>query len=121
MSTWNETDLRSIAGTDELKVAGRRNDGTLRTLTIVWHVVVDGRLYVRSVRGSDGQWYRGVIRYHEGAVSWDGETHDVVYVPDASIDGAIDAAYVEKYGDNSASRSIRTPEARATTLRVEPR
>jgi hypothetical protein len=42
----------------------------------------------------------------------------------AAIDGdgdAIDRAYHAKYGDGPAVRSITSPQATATTLRVEPR
>jgi hypothetical protein len=105
----------------EIRVAGRRRDGSLRTLTIVWHVVVDGKLYVRSVRGAEGSWYKGVLRHHEGAISWDGSTRDVSYVPDHTADDRIDAAYFGKYGNGSPTRAITNAEARATTLRVEPR
>ncbi|MFZ2527350.1 MAG: DUF2255 family protein [Rhodococcus sp. (in: high G+C Gram-positive bacteria)] len=121
MSTWNENDRRSLERVGEIRVAGRRRDGTVRTPVIVWHVVVDGDVYVRSVRGSDGQWYRGVLRSLEGTISWDGTTRDVTYIPDDSADDAVDVAYAAKYGESSATRSITSLDARATTLRVEPR
>ena len=121
MTSWSEEELRSIADVGEIRVAGRRDDGSLRPLVIVWHVVVDGALYVRSVRGTSGKWYRGVTRHHEGAISWRGGTHDVAYVSDSTKDAEIDAAYFEKYGRGSASRSITSAEAAATTLRIEPK
>lgn len=121
MSTWSEEDLRAIERMGEIRVAGRRDDGSLRPLVIVWHVVVDGALYARSVYGSRGKWYQGVIRHHEGVISWAGQTRDVTYVPDYAHDAAIDAAYFAKYGDGSSTRSITSAEAAATTLRIEPR
>ena len=42
----------------QVRVAGRRADGSSRTLVIVWHVVVDGELYLRSVKGPQGEWYK---------------------------------------------------------------
>ena len=121
MSTWTAEELRTLDRISEVRVAGRRRDGSLRTLTIVWHVVVDGKLYVRSVRGAEGSWYKGVLRHHEGAISWNGSTRDVSYVPDHTADDRIDAAYFGKYGNGSPTRAITNAEARATTLRVEPR
>ncbi|MEU6644537.1 DUF2255 family protein [Saccharomonospora sp. NPDC046836] len=121
MSAWTDDEFRSLARAGEIRVAGRRQNGSLRTLVIVWHVIVDGKLYARSVRGADGQWYKGVTRHFEGAISWGGRTRQVTYIPDDSADDAIDAAYAAKYGNGSATRSITGAEARATTLRIEAR
>jgi hypothetical protein len=121
MSNWNDQELRALERVREIRVAGRREDGSLRTLVIVWHVVVDGALYIRSVRGTNGQWYQGVTQHFEGAISWDGETREVSYANDASCDAAIDAAYRAKYGTGSPVRAITSADARATTLRIDPR
>ncbi|GAA1525964.1 DUF2255 family protein [Kribbella lupini] len=121
MSTWTAEELATLDRIDEIRVAGRRKDGSLRTLTIVWHVVVDGSLYVRSVRGAEGAWYQGVVHHHEGAIAWDGETRAVSFIPDTTVDDQLDAAYYKKYGTGSSSQAITNAAARATTLRVEPR
>lgn len=121
MSAWTADELRTLDRVGEIRVAGRRDDGTPRPLVVIWHVVVEAKLYVRSVRGVAGGWYKGVIRHHEGVIAWDGQTRDVTYVPDDSADGAVDAAYFAKYGHGAPSRAITSAEARVTTLRVEPR
>src|SRR5262249_8241893 len=120
-SPWTEAELRSLDRISEIRVAGRRQDGSLRTLTIVWHVVVDGNLYVRSVRGAEGAWYKGVLRHHQGAIAWGAEHRDVSYLSDHTIDSRLDAAYVTKYGNGSPTRAITNATAKATTLRIEPR
>jgi len=121
MPAWTPQELRSLDRAHEIRVAGRRKDGSLRSLVTIWHVVVDGALYARSVKGTEGQWYKGVIRHFEGAVSWGGQTRDVAYTPDDSHDAAIDAAYAAKYGNGSATRAITTQAATETTLRIDPR
>jgi hypothetical protein len=121
MTTWTAQELDSLDQAYEIRIAGRREDGTLRNLVIVWHVVVDGALYARSVRGTQGNWYRGAIRFFEGAISWGGQTRDVTYTLDDSRDTAIDAAYAAKYGSGSATRAITSETAKQTTLRIEPR
>lgn len=121
MSTWTEAELREFDQIREIRVAGRREDGSQRTLVIIWCVVVDGTLYVRSVHGPNGVWYQGVIRYHQGTVAWNEGTRDAAYIPDGSADDSIDAAYFRKYGNGESSRLITRPTARSTTLRVEPR
>ena len=72
MSGWPATDLAAIEADDEMRVAARRPDGTLRNLRIVWHVVVDDALYIRSVRGEAGAWYRGIQRTWSGVVDTGG-------------------------------------------------
>ncbi|WP_344377592.1 DUF2255 family protein [Agromyces tropicus] len=121
MTDWSTRDLDAIDRASEIRVAGRRGDGSLRTLTTIWHVVVDGALYVRSYKGPDGQWYRGVQHHHEGAIRWNGRTVDVAFVPDASHDAEVDAAYLAKYGDGGPTRAMIRRPATGTTLRVEPR
>lgn len=121
MTTWTAQELSSLDRTGEIRVAGRRDDGSLRKLVIIWHVVVDDALYARSVRGTEGKWYQGVIEHFEGAISWGGQTRDVTYTLDDSRDAAIDAAYAAKYGNGSATRAITNATAKQTTLRIDPR
>lgn len=121
MTTWTPEDLAAIDGDGELRVAAHRPDGTLRTARIVWHVVVDDALFIRSVRGQDGAWYRGVQRTGTGEIDAGGVRAEVTFTPDDTHDDAIDRAYHVKYGNGSAVRSITSPVATATTLRVDRR
>lgn len=121
VTTWTTEELARLDRIGEVRVAGRRDDGSPRTLVIVWHVVVDGQLYLRSVRGPEGGWYRGVTRYSEGFLSFDGQNRAVTYRRDSSRDAEVDAAYVAKYGTGSPTRAITNDLSKQTTLRVEPR
>src|SRR5947209_8486160 len=48
----------AVGAADEVEIDTRRRSGeTVRT--VIWAVVDDGRVYVRSVRAEDGAWYRG--------------------------------------------------------------
>ncbi|MGF0118360.1 DUF2255 family protein [Promicromonospora sp. Marseille-Q5078] len=121
MTGWTAADLAAIDGDGELHVAAHRPDGTLRTPRIVWHVVTDGALYVRSVRGQDGAWYQGVQRTGTGTIEAGGVHAEVTFTRDDAHDEAVDRAYHAKYGDGEAVRRITSPEATSTTLRVDPR
>ncbi|WP_320775884.1 DUF2255 family protein [Streptomyces sp. CRN 30] len=59
MTDWNESDLSGIGAAEELHLETGRADGTLRAPVTMWVVRIDNRLYVRSVKGVDGAWYRG--------------------------------------------------------------
>lgn len=120
MDAWTPEELDQLGRADTIRVAGRRMDGSSRTLVIVWQVVVDGVLYLRSVKGPEGEWYKGVARHHEGFISRGGNTRAVVFTRDEDHDPAIDAAYLEKYGDGPSTTAINTDLAKQTTLRVDP-
>lgn len=119
MTTGTRPDLATIDRADEVRVAAHRPDGTLRPATIVCHVVVDGALFIRSVRGEDGAWYRAVRRTGTGTIDAGGAHADVTFTRDDSHDPEIDRAYHAKYGNGSPVRSITSSTATATTLRID--
>ena len=121
MSAWPEVELARIAKAGELRIAGRRTDGTLRKLVIIWQVRAGDELFVRSVNGPTAAWYRGTEELGEGRIESGGVSKDVVFTSDATQDPEVDAAYRAKYGTGSSVRAITSPTATSTTLRVDPR
>ncbi|MEP7332632.1 MAG: DUF2255 family protein [Terracoccus sp.] len=120
MTLWTPTDLATIGFDEELSIAATGPDGTECTPQIIWHVVVDNALYIRSVRGTGGAWYRSVRRTGAGTIYVGGIHFKVIFHADNTKDDAVDDAYRDKYGSGSSVRTITTPEARASTLRVDP-
>ena len=123
MPTWNPTELGTSAASDEIEISSLREDGSLTKPVTIWAVRVGEELYVRSVRGDAGGWYKAAERRHEGRIEADDTAADVTY-EDAPhhLDDEIDAAYKEKYGYPSSSvDSVTTEDAKATTLRIVPR
>jgi hypothetical protein len=123
MSEWTDDELSRIGEAEELEIASRRRDETLRSAVTIW-VVRDGDdLYVRSVNGRTSSWFRGVEVRHEGHIRAGGVDKDVTFVETQNLNDAIDAAYRAKYrryADNIVG-SIVTPNARAATLKLVPR
>jgi hypothetical protein len=121
--TWTADELDRIDARDELQIAARRGDGSLRAPVIIWVVREGDELYVRSVNGPDAAWYRATHARHEGHVSAGGVEKDVAF-EDASgrLDDRLDAAYRSKYRRYSENtlRAITSPRARSTTLRLVP-
>jgi len=58
MTTWTPSELQSIGAAEELQLASRRPDGSLRPFVTMWVVRASGDLYVRSAYGPDNPWYR---------------------------------------------------------------
>ena len=121
MSNWTEDELARIGDASELRIAGRRADGTLRPLVIIWQVRVGDELYVRSVRGSDAAWFRGTQALGEGHIESAGIARDVLFVRDDQHDAQVDAAYRAKYGSGSSVDAITSDLATSTTLRLDPK
>jgi hypothetical protein len=120
---WTSEELERIAASDELEIAPRRTDGTLRKPVPIWVVRAGEDLYVRSWRGAGGGWYRGASATHEGRVSAGGVEKDVMF-EDAGdeVDAAVDAGYRRKYGRYSGYvEPMVAPQAPATTLKLVPR
>lgn len=119
LTAWTDGELAAIAGANELTVAPSRDDGTLRSPRIVWVVRRGDDLYIRSVNGGEGAWFRGVQAHNAGHISAGGVQADVSFEEaDHGLDDAIDEEYRGKYGRSSAVERITSPKARATTLRI---
>ena len=120
---WTINDLTRIGDADDLHIAPRRKDGTLRRAVPIWVVRVGDELYVRSWRGDGGRWYRAARASGEGQVSAGGVSKDVALLAAGDeVNDAVDAAFREKYGRYTGYvEPMVAPQARATTLRLVPR
>lgn len=124
MAGWTSDELIKIGNAQELELASRRRDGTLRSPVTMW-VVRDGDdLYVRSMRGRSGAWFRGIQTRHEGHIRTGGVARDVAFADvDPALNGRIDAAYRSKYRQHGARviGGVVNPESRAATIKLVPR
>jgi hypothetical protein len=124
MTGWTSDELNKIAAADELEIASIRLDGTLRNLVTIWVVRLGDDLYVRSVNGRTGAWFRSTQVRHKGRIGAGGVEKDVTFVDaDDGINDQIDDAYRSKYRRYAPSivGSVLTPEARSATIRLVPR
>jgi hypothetical protein len=122
LTTWSGDELSTIGDASELEVTSLRGDGSLRKPRTIWVVRHGDDLYVRSVRGSEGAWFRGVQERHDGRISSGGLDRDVTFEDaDHALDDEIDEEYRRKYGRTStAVDRITSADARSTTLRLVP-
>jgi hypothetical protein len=123
MTAWTNDELTKIGTAEELQIASQRRNGTLRNPVTVWVVRHGDDLYVRSVRGRTGAWFRGAQARHEGHISAGGVEKDVTFIEgDDAINDVLDAAYRDKYRRYAANivGSTVTPQAREATLKLVP-
>jgi hypothetical protein len=125
MTTWTSNELSKIGTAEELEIASRRADGTLRNPVTIWVVRLGDDLYVRAVNGRTFGWFRGTQTRHEGHIEAGGIEKDVTFVEvdaDNDLHERIDAAYWAKYRHFAQYvPPVVTPEARAATIKLVPR
>ena len=118
---FEEYDLDLLASTKEVRVETRSKTGEVHR-TIVWPVVRDGAVYLRSYRGPAGRWYREAVADPDIALLFDRRrvpARAVQATDDASVE-ACSQALREKYPRSYSLEAMLVPDVLATTLRIEP-
>jgi hypothetical protein len=123
-TTWTSDELSSIEAAQELEIAPRRRDGTLRKPVPIWVVRAGDDIHVRAAYGPDTGWHRVARTSREGRIRAGGVEKDVT-IEDArdAVNDEVDAAYRAKYRGYAAGivDGITNAQARSTTLRLVPR
>jgi hypothetical protein len=124
MSTWTNEELDLIGSAEELLIASRRRDGTLRNPVIIWVVRLGDDLYIRSVNGRTSAWFRGTLQCHKGHIQAGGVDKDIVFeeVVETVIIDRIDDSYRIKYHKYAPQyvEPLMVPDARAATIKLVP-
>ena len=98
MTAWTDDELASVGRAEELQLASRRGDGTLRPYVTMWVVRSGDELYVRSAYGANNPWYRRAKASGVGRIRAGGVEHDVTFAESvATAHQDIDKAYHAKY------------------------
>lgn len=124
MTAWPTEIAQQIASTDDFHIAPFRPDGqTPGTLTWIWSVVIDGRVFVRAWNGIRGRWYQAALAQRAGKITAAGTEHDVTFTPidDPDLGARIDAAYEAKYAGSPYLPPMIATGPKAATVEVTPR
>jgi len=124
MPAWIKEDLAKVGNAEELRIASRRPDGSLRPYVTIWAVRVDDDIYVRSAAGPGNPWFRRALASGVGRIRAGGVERDVAFEDPApeTTDGITAAcrAKYDRYGPKIVG-TVVSPEAVASTLRLVPR
>lgn len=98
---------------------GRHPDSNV----VVWAVVLDDAVFVRSARGAKGRWYRDLAGGDTATVEAGARRLAVraIRVDDPATIERVSGEYRRKYGSSPYLQSVLRPEVVATTLRLDPR
>ena len=90
--------------------------------TIIWVVVDDGDVFVRSVRGDGGKWYQRALADPEVALRVGDDRLPFRAVPAADAESVerVSEALRRKYNPGASLDSMLLREVLGTTLRLAP-
>ena len=90
---------------------------------VIWVVVAGDEVFVRSVRGGKGRWYRDLATGGSATLEFAGRRLEVQALPASDADSITRASreYLRKYQPSPYAQAMVKPEVLPTTLRLEPR
>ena len=117
--TFDAATLASLRSTREVRIrtARHRNRGV-----VIWIVVADDAVFVRSVRGPAGKWFVAAAADGQATLEVDDRQLAVRVVPvtDHATIEAVSQTFLTKYATSPYARSIVAPDTLTTTLRLDP-
>ena len=114
-------ELHLIDRTDEVEIETTSGDGPTHR-TIIWAIVDDDAVFIRSYRGPTARWYREALANPAVALHVDGRRLAATAVPAADL-ASIERSsqgFARKYRDDPATPKMLRPEVLDLTLRLEP-
>lgn len=118
--SFNTDALEKLDSTQEVHI--ETNEGGRAYRTIIWIVVDDGEVFIRSVRGDSGKWYQRALTDPNVAVITGNDRIPAIAVP-ASDPGSVervDQALRDKYRPGGSLDAMLRPEVLGTTMRLDP-
>jgi hypothetical protein len=119
--TFPSEDLATLDATKEIEVETRSASGVVHR-AVVWPVVRDDVVYLRSFRAERGRWYREALADSSIALIVAGRRLPARAVPaadPASIEACSEGLRA-KYRRSQSLAAMLTPEVLPTTVRVVP-
>jgi hypothetical protein len=120
MAKFDADTLRELRDIREVAIRTERHP---ETAVVIWLVVADDEVFVRSVRGSKGRWYRDLAKGGSATLEFADRRLKVQALAagdTASIEKA-SREYLRKYQTSPYAQSIARAEVLSTTLRLQPR
>jgi hypothetical protein len=114
----------TIDETREVEIETREGGDAPVHRTTIWAVVDGGEVFVRSLRGARGRWYRELIAQPDAVVLHAGDESFPVQAVEATDPESVERtsdALRRKYGDSRSLDSMIADDILETTVRLEPR
>ncbi len=120
MTNFDADTLRELHNLREIAI---RTEKHPKSAVVIWVVVAGDGVFVRSVRGIKGRWYRDLAAGGPARLEFAGRRLAVQALP-ASDQAAVARAsreFLRKYQRSTHAQEMVRSETLPTTLRLEPR
>jgi hypothetical protein len=120
MARFDTETLRELRDRQEVEIRTEKHPGSAIT---IWVVVSGTEVFVRSVRGAKGRWYKDLASGGSATIEFKGQQLRVQADPATDTDSVERASreFLSKYRSSTYAASMVRPEVLPTTLRLEPR
>ncbi len=120
VTTFDAETLRDLSDAQEVRIQTGKHP---RSAVVIWVVVADGEVFVRSFRGAGGRWYRDLAAGGPATLELSGRRLAVQASPAREPDAITRASreYLRKYRSSTYAQAMVGSEILPTTLRLEPR
>jgi hypothetical protein len=120
MTKFDANTLRELRDVQEVAI---RTEKHPKSAVVIWVVVADDEVFVRSWRGAKGRWYRDLAAGGPATLEFAGRRLLVQALP-ANDQAAVARAsreFLRKYQRSTHAQEMVRSETLPTTLRLEPR
>lgn len=116
-------DAETVRDLREVREVAIRTEKHPETAVVIWVVASDAEVFVRSVKGARGRWYRDLAGGGPATLEFAGRRLPVEAIPVDDPDAIALASreYLRKYKPSPYAQAMVEPEVLSTTLRLEPR
>ena len=120
MASFDVDTLRDLQTLQEVKI---RTEKHSNTAVVIWVVMAGDEVYVRSVKGAKGRWYRDLAAGGPATLELRGRRIPVQAVPATDVASVERASreYLTKYRSSPYAKQMVRADVLPTTLRLEPR
>jgi hypothetical protein len=120
MAKFDADTLRELRDFQEVAI---RTEKHPESAVVIWVVVADDEVFVRSVRGSKGRWYRDLATGGSATLELARRRLAVQALPATDADSTTRASreYLRKYQPSHYAQAMVRAEVLPATLRLEPR
>jgi hypothetical protein len=120
MAKFARDSLDALRDIQEVKIRTGKHP---ESAVVIWVVVADDEVLVRSFRGAKGRWYKDLAAGGPAMLEFAGRQFAVQAIPanDAASIERASHQYLTKYRSSSYAQAMVHADLLHTTLRLEPR
>ena len=120
MAKFDADTLRELRDVREVAIRTEKHPDSA---VVIWVVIADDEVFVRSVRGSKGRWYRDLATGGSATLEFAGRRLGVQVHPASDPDAIerVSREYLTKYQPSPYAQAMVRAEVLPTTMRLEPR